>query len=458
MELAFSRPPRSRILVVALRLLTLTLLLGVVGLGLTQTALLPAVWRLPNPPPLTNAGTTRDDRWRADLDYFASQTTRLHANAFSQVSRQEFNQSVQRLRERIPTMQDYEIVVEMMRLVAMFGDGHTKIFGYQSVGFHTFPIQLEWFGRNLYVVNATVDYSDLIGMRVERINNHTVQSAYKAVTPLISHYNEYGLRRIGSRYLTTPEILKAVGILPEGGLAEYELVDAQGEHHLIHLQPINGGSHFLNLEQINPALNAMPIYLQHRDQNYWFEYLADSQTIYFQYNSAYEMPDLPFEEFTRRLFALADARPVDRLIVDLRFNEGGYPTIFKSFIDGLRTRPALREPDHLFAIIGNETFSAGVWHSVALHDLGAILIGEPTSGRPNGFGQVRRLYLPYSGIGVQYSTRYWRLIEDADPVAVMPDIYAEPTIQDYLAGQDVALSAALSLPGHASQSALTSDQ
>src|SRR5688572_13724505 len=143
------------------------------------------------------------------------------------------------------------------------------------------------------------------------------------------------------------------------------------------------------------------------------------------------------------LFEFVDANSAQRLVVDLRFNGGGYPALFDTIIDGLTQRPWLAQNGNLIVLTGNMTFSSGVWHAVALRNMGAVIIGEPTSGRPNGYGQVRRLYLPNSGIGLQYSTRYWQLIDDSDPSTVMPDVLAAPTISDYFAGRDVALEAAL---------------
>jgi C-terminal processing protease CtpA/Prc len=70
----------------------------------------------------------------------------------------------------------------------------------------------------------------------------------------------------------------------------------------------------------------------------------------------------------------------------------------------------------------------------------ATLVGEPTAGKPNHFGEVRNFDLPNSHITVSYSTNYFRdSKEDTD--SLMPDVLAELTFRDYLAGADPALNA-----------------
>src|SRR5690349_12377946 len=78
MQAVQQRTSRSYSLVVILRVLVLVTAFSSALMGLTQTMLLPAPLRLPNPALPINASASRADRWRSDLDYFASQTARLH--------------------------------------------------------------------------------------------------------------------------------------------------------------------------------------------------------------------------------------------------------------------------------------------------------------------------------------------------------------------------------------------
>lgn len=48
-------------------------------------------------------------------------------NLFHTITPAEVDAAIQRLRERIPKLARHEIIVEMARIVAMVGDGHTNI-------------------------------------------------------------------------------------------------------------------------------------------------------------------------------------------------------------------------------------------------------------------------------------------------------------------------------------------
>jgi C-terminal processing protease CtpA/Prc len=77
-------------------------------------------------------------------------------------------------------------------------------------------------------------------------------------------------------------------------------------------------------------------------------------------------------------------------------------------------------------------------------ELHAILVGEPTGGKPNGFGEVKRATLPNSNLAVFYPVKYFRPIPDADPQSIVPDIPVNLALEDFLGGRDPVLEKALS--------------
>ena len=72
----------------------------------------------------------------------------------------------------------------------------------------------------------------------------------------------------------------------------------------------------------------------------------------------------------------------------------------------------------------------------------AILVGEPTSQKPNAFGEIRYLTLPSSGIRVSYSTKYFETSKTDQP-SMLPDLLVETLSSDYLTGKDPVLEAVL---------------
>jgi hypothetical protein len=76
------------------------------------------------------------------------------------------------------------------------------------------------------------------------------------------------------------------------------------------------------------------------------------------------------------------------------------------------------------------------------NDLHATLVGEATGERLNGYGEVKELKLPNSGLRMQYTTKFFRLAKD-DADALEPDLRVSRSLEDALAGRDPVLEAAL---------------
>src|SRR5260370_42054547 len=81
-------------------------------------------------------------KWRDDLRYLAENLPRVHKNAYHTVSREQFEAAVQRLDAHIPELNRDQIIVELVKIVAMIGDGHTRMepaFA-PKAQFHRFPV------------------------------------------------------------------------------------------------------------------------------------------------------------------------------------------------------------------------------------------------------------------------------------------------------------------------------
>ena len=78
---------------------------------------------------------------------------------------QAFHQAVADFRKQIPSLLNHEVMVELVRLVAMVRDTHTDL----SMQNRWYPLRLYFFGDDLYVISATEPYQHAVGSRVLRI-------------------------------------------------------------------------------------------------------------------------------------------------------------------------------------------------------------------------------------------------------------------------------------------------
>src|SRR5262245_19736399 len=66
-------------------------------------------------------------QWREDLRFLAEELPKRHKNLFHTMTREQFERAVKRLDERIPSLSEQQIFVEMTRIVAQVEDGHTRV-------------------------------------------------------------------------------------------------------------------------------------------------------------------------------------------------------------------------------------------------------------------------------------------------------------------------------------------
>jgi hypothetical protein len=86
--------------------------------------------------------TPTAEAWRTDLSYLADELERKHKNLYANIAPAQFAAAVQHLHARIPALARHEVIVELARLVAMIGDGHTNLYldaNPAVLGFQRYP-------------------------------------------------------------------------------------------------------------------------------------------------------------------------------------------------------------------------------------------------------------------------------------------------------------------------------
>jgi hypothetical protein len=410
----------------------------------------------PTPEPYTGtlatlSGTPRSEPWRQDLYTLTQALTELpkvHEGAFDILTEDTFEQAVAELDAAIPALEDHKVVVGMMQLLAMLDDAHTRIPYWEWEAFErtSYPLQVQWFSDGLFVTSVQPGYEDLLGLKVAQIGDIASEDELLALLArIVPHENAYGLRASSPHYLVRPVILHALGLTQDLESGRFVFQDAvETLTRYLPAMPVTN-----TRESWIPALapSRQPLYLQQsEDVYYWTTYLENSQTLYFQYNVCGEMKDTPFWEFMRDRFAFMEAHAAQRLVIDLRRNDGGRIESIGPILVNLQQYPQFSQQGRLFVLIGGRTFSSAVYlASLIREQTEAIFVGEPTAQGPNFYASPQRFTLPNSGLEVQYPLVYWQSSEDDAP-AIEPDIWVRLSSRDYFAGRDPVLGRVLAAP------------
>lgn len=394
--------------------------------------------------------------WMEDLNYIIERLEIMHPNLYANVSKDEFYKRAEEIRARSSSLNDVEFILEFSELIALVKDGHTKVSIESSNGdilrlFHIFPVRFYLFDDGLFVLSCDKQYSKIVGRKVLKIGELTVEEIIERFSKIISADNKYGLIKEIQFSLNRPEILKHIGAT--GTLDKITLliedVDNSTFEYEIESEPFSFRiNHFvfpipeeriitMNEESSNP----LPLYLSHPDDNYWFKYLPERQAIYVNVHYMVDKDDENFENFCKKMFKESDSLSVNRFIIDVRNNVGGNNFFETPLIQCIWQRPEINHPEKLFLITGRNTFSAGQ-HFVTQFTKysNATVVGEPTSGKPNHFGSSRKFELPNSNLVIKTSIDY---IQDSEPfdwnMTTWPDIYVSVKSLDYRNNNDPIL-------------------
>lgn len=392
------------------------------------------------------------DEWLADLDYMIERLEITHPNMYRNISEEQFSLAVSRLRQKISSLGTNDIYFEFAKLVALLKDGHTSMrHTRKSIeSLHIYPVAYYKFGDSLFIMSIDSRYKEYVGWKVVKIGQLSAEEAIRKVSQIISADNENSrIETTVAVYICFAEALRFSGVVDNTERLVLHLEDPEGRQRDLEIMAepftMESGIRVKQFQDASDSVATMnmncgiplPLWLRKREAHYWFEYLPGQKTLYVQINEMNDSEDESFSEFCERLFGKLDEKRAERLIIDIRFNDGGNH-IELPLIKGIIQRPYIDSSDNLFLIIGPGVFSAAQHLTSQLERYtNATLVGEPTAGKPNHDGSNRFFSLPNSGLRVSCSTYHY---QDSDPfdfrLTTSPDFDVPLTYDDYRNNRD----------------------
>jgi esterase/lipase len=403
-----------------------------------------------NAPRVIQQSKEAQTAWREDLRALDVAIRKEHPNQFFQTPEADFQKMVMALDTDIPYLTTSQIKAGLVRIAAVV-DGHTMIPTYQpAIGFHRYPLRFYLFSDGLYVIAAQQPYQTAIGKRLIQVGHTSVERAWQTLQGFASRDNEMTIKLNTPLFFIMPETLHASGLIDDPAQPNFLLEDMSGK--TMTLNPSQMTSTEYQEWLVYPSGVGLfqrpgPLYLQRRNEAFWYTYLEDSQTLYIQYNmvQARTSNGLSLLEFSKELDQFANSHEIERTVIDLRHNLGGDNTTYGPLLKVIRDNRIINRGRKLFTIIGRATFSAGTNFAAELEkETKTLFVGEPTANQPNLYGDVRPIVLPNSKIIVNVSSRYWlKSTPDDHRLSITPQLPVTFSSQDYFADQDPMLEAIL---------------
>ena len=401
---------------------------------------------VPAPRPCPHVGGDPVEAWTDDVLHLVSELDRLHPDPFFGCPREEFEAAVDAYLTQLEEDHARNATVGLMRLMGRLSskgrEGHSIVWPLQA---RYLPLQLYRFSDGWFVVDARPEVREWIGARVVSVGGVPVEEVCKRLEPLLPRDNDWSLLlRLGPA-LTCGDVLGGVGVAPDPAKVRFELA-RNDKTTVVELQAVPAGIFELFGRPALPDREGV-LWLEGRDRTWRLQVLEPERALYVQFNAVAPVDqDLQkLADFGQEIVRTFEERHLAKVIVDVRSNGGGDNTTFPPLIRALQD-PAIDRPGVLYGLIGRATFSAaGNFVTVLDRDTRAILVGEPTGGAPNQYGDAETVSLPnHPEVLVRIATRYHEFGGPGDArLTHEPDLPVPLASADYFNGLDPVLRAAL---------------
>lgn len=390
--------------------------------------------------------TARVEGWRADIRLLVETAQRVHAGPRRPAHGSAFVRAARTLADRVPSLSDERIAVELQRLLALLGDGHSLLYPAPGprVEFRSLPLDVWLFPDGVVVVAGDGAAERLVGATIEAFGDLATDTVLARLAPYISRDNEIGLLAFPVLYLPLPMFLEAVGVRLDQGRVPLRVRWPDGRRERVLLAaPAPRRAR----RALAPSPGAPPALAYRRmAEPHWMTRLAPANVLYAQINAVADGPQQSLAAFASALRDSSRRAPPSAVVLDLRHNTGGDNLLLPPLLEAIDSIARQPSAPALWVVTGRSTFSAAQNLITRLERRIPELrfAGEPSMSSPNFTGEDRPLTLPYSGLTVSISDRYWQdsAADDTRPF-IVPHLPVAVRRADWAAGRDPVLDAIL---------------
>ncbi len=380
------------------------------------------------------------NQWKEDIIELQKLLKEKHINLFHKTPANLFDNEFKILISKVDSLQDFEIILEITKLVSLAKDGHTSFFpnfDQNIVHFPRYSLVLSEFEEGLFSIAMPSKLSKFSGLKLVSIDGISINKIREKLIPFIPRDNDAEITYTYPDFITNAYLLNYLGITKNKTKAVF-CFEVEGKLSTINIEAVSD-SIFVNQDwysaretlrktasSIHPTflfLNNFTLDNATKRETYWAKVSAESNTLFFQYLSCFDQKNRPtFLDYVRdSVFNILERNPKYKLVIDMRYNSGGEPMTASPLILGILERKELFQKQKPLVLVGTRTFSAAATNVMQLKRFcNAILIGQNSRAKPNSPSEGRGFELSNSKLQISISTEYLNRYPKAGDSQYMP--------------------------------------
>lgn len=389
--------------------------------------------------------------YQSDIEYLKNTLPKKHPNLYFHQRKEVFNDNLDRISSEANLSSNSKLTIQMQlrEAIAGLGDPHTNFGFYDAIdAMGYFPLEIYWFNDGIWIMGADAKYKNTLGKKLVAINDIPIEIVLEKVSKVVPKNEPYFAKKRMHYFLMSNGIMNAYK-LNEGNSALFTFRGLSGKNEVIEVKANNNEylvDQFESLKNLpefwqRPQSDEVPLFQS--------KYIDQDSILVIQYNRCWgreleekfgdktEAEKLPyFKDFVENIFQTLEEKPINKVLFDMRFNGGGSSPQGTWLVEQLSQFKEVNQRGDLFVATSEHTFSSAVINTMNFRQMTeAIIIGTPSGGTPNHYGEVRTLTLPKTGLEIYHSTNYFKYTEKKE-AAVYPDITIDTKYSDISNGID----------------------
>ncbi|MGH1435289.1 MAG: hypothetical protein ACRBG0_12625 [Lewinella sp.] len=372
-----------------------------------------------------------NDQWEEDIDFLSEQLLKTVPGIEERVSKEVLEAEMEALKSSLPNLNGVQTALALQKVLGLVKEDGCDIYPFQEVlGSKILPLKTYLFADGLYICDASEEYSNIIGQKIETINKVPVANVLKAIMAFSPADNTYFQAYLFPFYWQIDTWFASAMNAPI--TEELTLGFTSGKEAVVAYEEV---SEYIQLDrQLTSHRQLSSSSIRHENENYWMEYMEEEQTLFVQFLTISDNKGgLSIKQFTEEVETAIKTLEIARLVIDNRYGGGGNGFKLKPFIDMIKESEALNHRGKLFVLTSRATRGT-VMELTSILELNtkAVFIGEPTGEGPNLVGDTRIVELPNSKLRVSLTNKFWPTSWEKDNrLVIHPEVEVAYRFEDY---------------------------